>query len=998
MGEKLGQGTYGLVYVAHDPHLKRLVALKVPNLDTVFRTDLRERFQREGESAARLTHPNIVTVYEVASEGPVSFIVSEFIAGPDLATWLAKRKQPVPPRHAAQVIASLAEAIEHAHARHVLHRDIKPSNIILAPRVAGVGADRELECYEPKLTDFGLAKILECRDLTQSGTVVGTPAYMPPEQIAGRNSEIGPAVDIYALGMVLYELLAGKNPNSRSGVNETIHAVIHSDLPPPRSLRPDIPRDLETICLKCLCKEPRSRYASARDLAADLNRFLQGRPILARKVSSIEKAAKWCQRYPALTLSTLAIFSLLLILLVSVHVQNTRIEKAYEAASQHLQIAEERALKLQQEAYLSDLYEVGQAWNSNRADVAIELLKKYLPRQGEPDFRDFLWWYFWNNLQDFSRVIGTHAGGASSVACTRSVPPLAYSGGSDGLIKIWKVSDGTQIGELKSTSQSAINFIQLSPDDSLLLACADDGTVRVWNLSKKSEQIVFSEHQGPVVTACFSADQKMIASGGDDAVIRLWDLLTGKQIRVITGHAKRIRGLAFHPHKDWLFSTSDDLTARAWHPSDGTPVHIQGSQPDGQFPAEKPVRSTAIEVSPDGQSVVAARLGYWSLTEGSFGKSLGTFPEQTGVRFTRWLRDGRLLVSRHSVMRLLDRSNNFKLTSESLHGHLGGDVWDAAILPEDRGLISASASGEVRLWSPAAILSDICLEPHAFINATSLKWRGDKINFGYDCGKTSHKVGIQMPQREVFRDEKTLSSDSKDHLSAASQSGREVLSVDGLTATYHRPDKTPLWTKTLSFSARDFEFDSKGQFVILFNERNGVILSTSSGKSLAEIHPPATIVQVRFLTHIPKLVITCSDETLRVWDLQNMEDSPSEVHRLRSSDSKSKLVTSAFSPDERLFASAFSEGQVILWSFPAFKELARRSVSTEQLYFVDDGRILVMQRNATQDLRFWYWQSDRLIYLLKLCENKILDVSPDGTQVALEAEHGIRIIDGKPRK
>lgn len=998
LGQKLGEGAYGLVYIAYDPHLKRFVALKIPNLNTAFRNDLRERFLREGESAARLTHPNIVTVYEVASEGPVSFIVSEYIPGPNLATWLAACERKVSPRHAAQLIASLAEAVEHAHARSVLHRDIKPSNIILAPQNPNLSADAELDCYQPKLTDFGLAKILETRDLTHSGTMLGTPAYMPPEQISGRNGAIGPAVDIYALGMVLYEILSGTNPNSRSEIHETIHAVIQSEIPSPRLKRPDISRDLETICLKCLSKEPPSRYASARDLAIDLHRYLDGRPILARKASSFEKAVKWCKRYPALTLSTCVVFSLLLALLISVRVQNARIQKAYETASQHLQVAEDRALKLQQEAYLSDMYQAGQAWNLNHTDAVVDVLKRYLPDPGQPDFRDFLWWYFWNNLQDSSRLIGTHPGGATSVACTRSASDLAYTAGLDGLIKIWKIPDGTQIGELKSSTRSPINCIQLSPDESLLLACADDGSVRVWNLSRNREQIVFNEHQGSVASACFSPDQKIVASGGDDSVIRLWDLQTGKQIRVITGLTQAIRSLVFHPHKDWLFSTSNDGTARVWHPSDGTPVHIDGARPDGQLAAENPFRSTAIEVSPDGQAVVAASLGIWSLAEESFGKSIDTFPDKFGVHFTRWLRDGRLMIARNTAMRFLDRSNNFKLSSETLRGHLRGDVWDAAILSNDQGLISASASGEIRLWSPSVITSDICLDKDSFIETQSLKWRGDQINSAYKAGKSSHSASIRMPSRQVFRKEIAPSPDFKVCHSASSPSNGEVLSIQDKSVTLRRVDKTILWAKTLSFSAKDFEFSPDGLHVVLMDDRSVAVLSTISGDSLAQFQLPATIAHVRILKHKPQLVIACADEFLRIWDLPHIQETPSVERRLRPQASNSKNPrTFAFSADEQLFSAAFGDGQIILWSFPEFKELARRSTTAEHLFFLNDGRTLVMQRNATQDLRFWYWPSDRLIFLLKLTENKILDVSPDGTQFAVEAEHGIKILDGKPR-
>jgi tRNA A-37 threonylcarbamoyl transferase component Bud32 len=499
LGLKLGEGTYGIVYLAQDPRLKRLVALKIPRLDAAFREDLRERFIREGESAARLTHPNIVTVFEAVSEGPVSFIASEYIPGPNLAAWLAEHSPlPIPPREAARLIADLAAGVAHAHAKHVLHRDIKPSNILLAPRTENPNS---LGDYHPKLTDFGLAKLLETQDATLSGAIVGTPAYMPPEQIAGETAQIGPAVDIYALGMVLYQLLTGSNPFLKPSVGETIHAVTSANLPAPSGIHRAVPRDLETICLKCLRRDRHERYATAADLAADLERYLTSRPIRARNVSPLERAIKWTRRYPALTTSTLAAFGLLMMLLFISAREKGELAAALAESDRQKQRAEDRELELLRKTYLEDMQRAGVDWNSNDTGIALDILKTYVPKPGEPDVRDFAWWAIWNEYHDNSRVIGTHEGGATAVACTSMAPYAAFTGGQDAVIKIWSIPDGKPIGELNGHTLGPIQSLELSPDESLLLSAAEDGTVRIWDIATCTEKMVFREHLGWVATA-----------------------------------------------------------------------------------------------------------------------------------------------------------------------------------------------------------------------------------------------------------------------------------------------------------------------------------------------------------------------------------------------------------------------------------------------------------------------------------------------------------------
>jgi serine/threonine protein kinase len=313
--DELGRGGMGVVYQARQIALKRIVALKMILAGAHAGTQELARFRTEAEAVAQLQHPNIVQIYEVGEQNGLPYFSLEFVAGGSLAQKLQGTPQPA--RAAAAFVEKLARAVHAAHEHGIIHRDLKPANVLLQIVETGPrSAVCDLQTAIPKITDFGLAKRLDAGEgPTQSGSLLGTPSYMAPEQATGQTHAVGVPADVYALGAILYELLTGRPPFKAATPLETVLQVRAAEPVPPTRLQPRLPYDVETICLKCLRKEPSRRYGSARELADDLQRFLDGVAITARPVSWWERTVKWARRRPAVAalvaVSVLAVVSLL---------------------------------------------------------------------------------------------------------------------------------------------------------------------------------------------------------------------------------------------------------------------------------------------------------------------------------------------------------------------------------------------------------------------------------------------------------------------------------------------------------------------------------------------------------------------------------------------------------------------------------------------------------------------------------------------------------------
>lgn len=521
---ELGRGGFGIVFLAHDPILKRHVALKVPRPHVLVTPELRQRFLREARATSRLEHPNLVAVYEAGESGPLCWIAFAFVDGPTLRQWVDKRTAPVPVTTAVSIVVQLADGLQHAHERDILHCDVKPSNVLIS-------GNQEAAPFV-KLTDFGLTRVMgEDDGLTHTGQLLGAPRYMSPEQAAGRRKELSPRTDIWGLGVVLFELLTGHTPFSGDGP-AALHAVQYEPTPPLRSKRPDVTRDLAAVCFRCLEKEPAERYATAAELAEDLRCVLAGKPTKARP----EPVWRGTQRLLRRRLPVVAATSIALV----------AISIAVWPSAPLATIAPLPAIELPtpNTIYGPAIMRAGKAPPARSNDTLWTDLARHREHDRMQDVRAFEWYYLWHQASQ-SRVI-THDGpqGLGMNVCVTHDGSAVVALGFDKCIRKWDIATG----RLLSVKQLDVANIggPCTADGKRIALADDDGAHRkiaLWDIDADVPHRVDLGVDLNGAGAIVSADGRRIAfaqppENANDGLynIRVYDAHTRRDWCVFEGH------------------------------------------------------------------------------------------------------------------------------------------------------------------------------------------------------------------------------------------------------------------------------------------------------------------------------------------------------------------------------------------------------------------------------------------------------------------------------
>jgi WD40 repeat protein/tRNA A-37 threonylcarbamoyl transferase component Bud32 len=521
---ELGRGAMGVVYQARQVRLNRPCALKMILAGQHASPEATSRFLAEAKAVARLRHPHIIQIHGIGEHEGRSYLELEHVEGGSLAD--RSRGTPWPPREAACLVETLARAIAEAHRLGIVHRDLKPANVLLA-------ADGT-----PKITDFGLAKMLDTESgLTRTETVMGTPSYMAPEQALGRAREAGPAADVYALGAIFYELLAGRPPFKAATAIETLEQVKTAEPLPPSRLVPGLPRDAETIALKCLQKEPSKRYASAGELAEDLRRFLAREPIRARRVGHVERLWGWCRRNPPLAALAASVALLLVVIAAGVLVAAWRFKRDGEALRSTLR-----------DSYLVQAQALRWSGRPGRRFAGLDTVAKAAKIRPGADLREEA--IACMALTDLRVVPGWEAVSPHPLAVAFDAAIERYALADDrGNISVRLVADHREVVHLHVPGNRAWTP-QFSPDGRYLAAMYDTETRRepkhfiVWHLERA--QAVIDISCGDPGDADFSPDSHRVAVCRRDGPIAIFNLDSGREVSKL-GRGPTPYNLAWHP-------------------------------------------------------------------------------------------------------------------------------------------------------------------------------------------------------------------------------------------------------------------------------------------------------------------------------------------------------------------------------------------------------------------------------------------------------------------
>jgi WD40 repeat protein len=977
---RLGAGGFGVVYLADDPRLGRSVALKVPRLDALLDPDLHDRFLREARAAAALDHPNIVPAYEAGEAGPVCYIASAYCPGPNLAQWLAGRATPVPVADAACLGLALADALAYVHDRGILHRDLKPANILLSAESGVASAESEhtpgtqdmaLTTFSPRLSDFGLAKLLGDGGaaLTASAAALGTPQYMAPEQADRRAGPVGPATDVYALGAVLFEVLTGRPPFYGASALDVLRQVV--ERLPLRSLRPDCPRDLAVVVEKCLRKSPAERYATARELADDLSRFLAGEPVRARAVGPVGRAVRWARRRPAMAALVGTAAAALLAALAG-SLWHTHALGLALAESDRLRGAGlVREARLRESLYVADLRAAKDAWDNGDLPRVRAILERYRPAGGEADLRGFEW--FWLRACCGAES-GSLRGGHPKLLCGAVAPDgrTLVTGDRRGGVVVWDLATREPLRAFPAHGDE-VNALAYSPDGRTLASGGKDRAVRLWDTRTWSEVGCLRGHTMTVTSVAFAPDRARLATASRDGRIAVWGLPEGRLRRSWTANQDVVQCLAFTPDGGKLVSGGKAGTAKLWDADSGRELAVVTRRTDDVL---------ALAVSPDGRSLATGGYHYWLTVgdlepAGQFGRTLS--PNQ--IRSLAFSPDGETVASGGAggALCLWQATRAGVPPPLQKAAHLrAGTLRFVAFLDGGATLLSGSEQdGALQLWDVDLLRGRRSARLHESVNGLFDVTPDGRTVISGDSGGV---VSFSEPAARSGRGGQGGHSGLV-HAVAVAPSG-------GTVATAGQDRRVLLWDAASGRITRPLEGHA-GPVCGLAYSPDGALLasaadphtvklwSTSTGACLGTWEQDSACQSVTFSPDGTCLAVGGDDGTVRVWTL---EASP---RRVTLTGHAGPVHALAFSPDGSNLVSADDSGAIRVWDWPGGRErgtLIGHTNSIRRLAISPDGKTLASV-GVGGALKLWHLPTRRELFALPLIadHNGPLRFTPDGS-------------------
>jgi eukaryotic-like serine/threonine-protein kinase len=929
---ELGRGGMGVVYKARHAQLKRPCALKMILAGAHAGPELVARFRAEAEAIARLQHPHVVQIRHVGEAQGMPFFELEFVSGGSLDKQLDGT--PWPAARAVRLAAQLTLGIAEAHRLGIVHRDLKPSNVLLSVEGA------------PKVTDFGLAKMLDSQSaLTRSESVMGSPSYMAPEQALGRAKQADPRVDVYALGAILYELLTGRPPFRGPNALETLEQVRTTEPVPPSRLVPGLPRDIATICLKCLEKDPGKRYATALSLADDLERFEDGRPILARPIGDRERAWRWCRRNPTTAALAAGIaLSLLLGTVVSTYFAVRSSRKAVEAednarqatqatdrASKEAQRAIEAKLLSDRRLYVAEMALAERAAREGHMDAVEQHLLATRPsRPDEPDLRGFEWYYLARLCESSLRTLRGHDDEVNSVAYSPDGRFIATSS-KDFTLKLWNCSTGDLVHRLAGHTETVWG-IAYSPDGQRIASASEDKTVRIWDTSTGQSVQTLRGHSNVVRDVAFSPDGQRIASASMDGTVMVWDAVRGERLNTLRGHSSFVLGVAYSRDGRQIASASNDRTVKLWTAATGQEALTLRGHSSVVM---------AVAFGPDGRRVATGSgdhtVKLWDAVTGQALTTLRGHAE--GVRDIAFSPDGSSIASASAdqTARIWDVQ-----TGQEIHSPLGhfGQTLGVAYSPKGWQVATACADRTVRLWGASTGHGALTLRGHTGM-AKRLAYSPD---------------GRQIVSGGMDRTVKLWDA----------ASGRELRTLRGHTDT--------VFDVAYRSDGRQIASTGNDGTVRLWDPATGRMLLTLRGH----------LERVNGVEYSPDgrhIASASSDKTVRVWDTARGETELT----LKGHEEQAWRV--AYSPDGSRIASCDVGGALKVWDAATGQALFGFQGNTAGVYDVaysPDGRLIASSGGTDHTITLWDAATGHERSTLRGHATMIHDVafSPDGRRIA----------------